>query len=389
MARRARPLDPAKPLEAFAADLRRLRDSAPPRRPKATGPEPLGVDHVVAKHGVGRSSIYAALGARRLPSRTLLRAMVLAWDPEGEAAMARWMDRRREVEEALGLDESATGRSAAGGSSAGAAKPAASEGDRSTPTGRAAPSKRPQPVGDPSASSASSVPSALRAEVRRLYEAAGSPSLSAISTAVLADSQSSDISPETVRRVVAGARAKQNSVMSVVRALASLGGDDATGAEERARQLHDLEQPEAEVRSEAREDTGEPPRVDLRGAVIYSLQLTAGDGQIIDLRNSVLNAPVLQAGDQQTIRISGHLVGGVAVQAGDQQVVRIGGDSVGGVAVQAGDQQTVRIGGSVRPALPEGAGSLAPAVGDSGLLDSPHFSLEGRAAVPGQLPRRG
>lgn len=117
---RSRPLDRSKPLEAFASDLRRLRDSAPPReyrpsipepgegkKPQSSQiPEPFGVDQVVAEYGVGRSSIYAALSAKRLPSVTVLRAMVLAWAPAGEATMRGWMNRRREVEVALATSSS-------------------------------------------------------------------------------------------------------------------------------------------------------------------------------------------------------------------------------------------------------------------------------------------
>ncbi|MER6264684.1 hypothetical protein ABT203_34750 [Streptomyces sp900105245] len=276
---RARLLDRSKPLEAFAADLRRLRDAAPPRRFRKKQPlkrqepagrrvlAPLTVDQVVTKHGVGRSSIYAALSGRRLPSTTLLRVMVLAWDPKGAEAIPQWMDRRREVEAALSLEGPDPGRSTAPAPAGDTGKPVEPDAPEPAPAGRPEPARS-----FPSQAPASSP---LSTEIKRLYEAAGSPSVRQISAAVLTDSQSADISPETVRRVVAGTHARRTSVASVVRALAAINGADVSAAEERALGLRTLEESTTDVDPGLSVTAADPARVDLRGAVIHGLHLIA------------------------------------------------------------------------------------------------------------------
>lgn len=331
---RSRPLDRSKPLEAFASDLRRLRDSAPPReyrtdipepgegkKPQSSQiPEPFGVDQVVAKYGVGRSSVYAALSARRLPSVTVLRAMVLAWAPAGEAAMPDWMNRRREVEVAL----------ATSSSSPAAETPPARRSEKESAQRARPAALRPAPenttLSSPDMSSSAAAPTAITNEVQELYRAAGSPPVRAISAAVLADSRSADISPETVRRVVAGTSARHTSVLSVVRALAEIGGYDATAAEEKARRLQDLEEPSDAQGSSTRPAVAEAAGVDLRGCVIYGLQLTSGDGQTVDLRHAVLHDAVVHArsadaaGDRQLATGNGRPHGRPTNASGDRQL---------------------------------------------------------------------
>ncbi|WP_406839558.1 hypothetical protein ACICHK_31700 [Streptomyces sp. AHU1] len=347
-------MDLSKPLDAFASDLRRLRDSATPIKIKIKIKGEQGdrveqgeqwvlpdVRHVVKNYGVSSSSIYAALSARRLPSRTLLRAMVLAWDPRGENALPNWMNRRLEVETALSLDPPVVQDSITDTAEMRTAELDEPEVRRPEPVGGSTPS------GVPSMAVGPSSPSALTSEVRRLYVAAGRPSLRAISEAVLTDSESKDVSAETIRRVISGAHAKQGSVIPVARALAALNGDDVAAAEETTRQLQEAEEVAAEAEPAGRKSAGETPSVvDLRGTVIYGLQLIAGDGQTIDLRNSVLNQSAVRAGDQQTLHIGGSTLNESAVRAGDQQTLHIGGSTLNETAVRAGDQQTLHIGGS-------------------------------------------
>ncbi|MCD9901348.1 hypothetical protein LUR56_18220 [Streptomyces sp. MT29] len=352
MARRARPLDPSEPLEAFASDLRRLRDAAPPRRTRAGRAEPFGVTMFVAKYGVGRSSIYAALSGRRLPSRTVLRAMVLAWDPRGEEAMPQWMGKRLDVESALGLGHGrgpAPGPGPCGPGHAGGRRarcpPARTDG-RTSALGVA------HAVGGPQAPGAPAVRAAPGAgcgpcchcpgigaggrDQERLYEAAGRPPLQSISSAVLADPRSTDISPETVRRVVSGTRAKQSSVIAVARALAALGDGEVADAEQRAFRLHEPDAAGDDEGARPQDGAGRTPRFDFRGAVIHGLHLTAGDGQTLDLRDAVLHTPVVQAGDGQTVNVGNSTLNGMAVWGGDRQTFHFGNTTVNEAAVRGG-----------------------------------------------------
>jgi transcriptional regulator with XRE-family HTH domain len=109
MPRHMRRLDPSKAGEGFALELRRLRDSAVKGKnfinlEQQLLAQPLSIDDAANKFGVSRSSIYAALSGKRLPSRPTLLAMVRAWDPRGEAAIDEWMDKRRLVDEAQVTD---------------------------------------------------------------------------------------------------------------------------------------------------------------------------------------------------------------------------------------------------------------------------------------------
>ncbi|WP_159062012.1 hypothetical protein [Streptomyces sp. WM6368] len=344
-------MDPSKPLEAFASDLRRLRDSAPPRqyrtgvpepgdgkKPEVTQiPEPFGVDQVVAKYKVGRSSVYAALSGRRLPSVTVLRAMVLAWAPADEEVMRGWMNRRREVDVAL---------------AALSPPPAAETSPARRSDEESAQSARPKVLqhapentafSSPDTSSSAVAPTAITDEVRKLYGAAGSPSVRTISAAILADPRSADISPETVRRVVAGTSARHTSVLSVVRALAEIGGNDAAAAEEKAKRLQDLEEPSDDQGSSTRPAVAEAAHVDLRGAVIYGLQLTGGDGQAVDLRHAVLQDAVVYAGDQQTVQLTDSTLHNPAVHTGDHQTLQLTDSTLHNPAVHTGDHQTLQL----------------------------------------------
>ncbi|MFB8396683.1 hypothetical protein [Streptomyces yangpuensis] len=261
--------------------------------------------------------------------------MVLAWSPAGEAAMSDWMNRRREVEVALATPASspATGTSPARSADEQGAQPTVLRPPPETP-------ELPSP--DPSSPTVAA-PAAIANEVRELHRAAGSPSVRAISAAILADPRSADISPETVRRVVAGTSARPASVLSVVRALADIGGHDAAAAEEKAKRLQDLEEPPGDRGS------SEPPAVtgangvDLRGAVIHGLQLTGGDGQTIDLRHAVLHDAVVYARDQQTLHVTGSAVQNASVHTGDQQALHMTDSPVQNASVHTGDQQTLHM----------------------------------------------
>lgn len=77
------------PLAAFALDLRELKDSAE-RDSFGARPDPLGV---------GRSTVYAALAGKRLPSRASLRAMVNAWGPRSDPRDAAAYQRHLELRE--------------------------------------------------------------------------------------------------------------------------------------------------------------------------------------------------------------------------------------------------------------------------------------------------
>ncbi|MFI9450764.1 hypothetical protein [Amycolatopsis sp. NPDC052450] len=90
MPRRPKPLSRDDgPLAAFALDLRALRDSGGP-----TAPSP---DVISAKEDVHRTTIYAALAGKRVPSRDALAAMVKHWNGD----QVEWTAKRSNVENAL------------------------------------------------------------------------------------------------------------------------------------------------------------------------------------------------------------------------------------------------------------------------------------------------
>jgi transcriptional regulator with XRE-family HTH domain len=82
MPRRPRPLDSQMgPLDAFAVELRALRDQMGP-----TAPSP---DQISQKQGVSRSAIYAALGGTRVPSIDVLAATVASYNGDVKEWTAR------------------------------------------------------------------------------------------------------------------------------------------------------------------------------------------------------------------------------------------------------------------------------------------------------------
>ncbi|MFE7099631.1 hypothetical protein ACFVBL_34190, partial [Streptomyces erythrochromogenes] len=251
--------------------------------------------------------------------------------------MSDWMLRRREVEVAL-----ATASPPPAAETSPARRPDEERAEPARPAGR-----RPAPENtappSPDTPPRTVAPTSITNEVRELYQAAGSPPVRAISAAILADPRSADISPETVRRVVAGTNARHTSVLSVVRALAEIGGHDAAAAEEKAKRLQDLEEPSDGQASSTRPVVAEAVGVDLRGAVIYGLQLTGGDGQTIDLRHAVLHDAVVHARDQQTLQVTDTSMQGTAVHARDQQTFHLTDTSMQGTAVHARDQQTFHL----------------------------------------------
>ena len=77
------------PVARFALELRALRDEA--------GFDAPTVDSIAAKHHIPRSTLYAALRGRRVPTRPILAALVNSWggDP------AEWLSKRASVEAEL------------------------------------------------------------------------------------------------------------------------------------------------------------------------------------------------------------------------------------------------------------------------------------------------
>ncbi|OLT19600.1 hypothetical protein BJF78_36065 [Pseudonocardia sp. CNS-139] len=90
MPRRPRRLSPDDgPLAAFALELRALRDSGGPSAPTP--------EHISDKENVHRTTIYAALAGKRVPSRDVLAAMVRHWGGN----QTEWTVKRSTLENAL------------------------------------------------------------------------------------------------------------------------------------------------------------------------------------------------------------------------------------------------------------------------------------------------
>ena len=90
MGRRPAPLDPAaSPIAAFASALRELRDDLGPTAPT--------VDDVSDRSGIPRSTLYAALQGKRLPTEVVVAALAESWG--GDAAT--WARLRNEVDVAV------------------------------------------------------------------------------------------------------------------------------------------------------------------------------------------------------------------------------------------------------------------------------------------------
>ncbi|MFB6520103.1 hypothetical protein [Streptomyces sp. NPDC056401] len=86
MGRRPRALDPTDPLQAFAIDLRALRDAA-----GATGTAVATCNAT----GITRTTYYAWLAGTQLPGRDVLEPTVRLWGGD----VTHWLSRRRQVEE--------------------------------------------------------------------------------------------------------------------------------------------------------------------------------------------------------------------------------------------------------------------------------------------------
>jgi predicted DNA-binding transcriptional regulator AlpA len=96
MPRAQRELNTFEVTQAFARKLRKLHDSGLARTDVKFAE--LEIDRIASREGIGRSTIYAALSGTRLPSRRTLRALVLAWDPQGRKVLPDWFERLREAQ---------------------------------------------------------------------------------------------------------------------------------------------------------------------------------------------------------------------------------------------------------------------------------------------------
>lgn len=102
MPNRSRVLDPNHPLDQFAQRLRRLQRTAMARAHSIADLDKIKIDKVADTYNVSRATIYATLSGRRLASPQTLLALVLAWDPRGEA-YEEWLELRSATERALAL----------------------------------------------------------------------------------------------------------------------------------------------------------------------------------------------------------------------------------------------------------------------------------------------
>ncbi|MFF3452239.1 helix-turn-helix domain-containing protein [Streptomyces sp. NPDC002667] len=104
MPNRRRAVDPTHPLGGFAQQLRQLQVRAMARAESSEALRAISVDTMAGKKDpwpCTRSAIYAALNGTRLPSPYTLCAIVTAWDPRGQEAIAEWLKVRDRVEEDL------------------------------------------------------------------------------------------------------------------------------------------------------------------------------------------------------------------------------------------------------------------------------------------------
>ncbi len=82
MGRRPAPLDPEDgPLARFALELQRLRDKA--------GFRAMRIDAIAVRYGIARSTLYAVMAGRRMPSPPVLEALVHAWGGDPDEWVAR------------------------------------------------------------------------------------------------------------------------------------------------------------------------------------------------------------------------------------------------------------------------------------------------------------
>lgn len=88
--RRPTPLDPDDGPEArFAIALRKLKDEASFDAPT--------IDMIAARSKIPRSTLYAAMGGKRIPSIPVLAALVRAWNGDE----VEWQTRRSDTEAEL------------------------------------------------------------------------------------------------------------------------------------------------------------------------------------------------------------------------------------------------------------------------------------------------
>lgn len=195
MPRRPSRLDPEDgPLARFALDLRALRDAA--------GFEAPSVDQIAARTHIPRSTLYAALRGRRLPTRPVLGALVTAWG--GDAW--EWLARRTVTEAEL-------------------EKVRAPESSRTRVTPPAEPKAPPVPVreqaGDERLEAAMQD---ISARLRMLRTEAGAPSLRQLSTKITEDPEfPGSIGPSTLSDLFGGSRVPKWPVLEAV--VRALGGD--------------------------------------------------------------------------------------------------------------------------------------------------------------------
>ena len=204
MPRRPSHLAPSDgPLARFALKLRGLRDAA--------GFEAPSVDQIAARTHIPRSTLFAALRGRRLPTRSVLGALVTAWG--GDAT--EWLTRRTATE--AELEELRAARPSKG---------------RVTPTAvpkvkpalaleqapKATPPPIPEQAGDGKLLSAMQD---MAEQLRRLRVEAGAPSLRQLSKKIEENPAFPGIaSPSTLSDLFSGKRLPKWPVLeSVVRAL--------------------------------------------------------------------------------------------------------------------------------------------------------------------------
>lgn len=183
----------------MALDLRRLRDSAPAGRP-------LKVDEVADQEGeqTSRAAIYAALSAKRLVSREALHAMVRAWAPGGLNDLPQWMRRRRECENDLAQRQAVL-------ASPSLEDPRAPRDDgHIVPFGVNLMAPASAPKFEP-----------IRDEMRRLWTAAGRPSLRS-----MARRAKNAVSPATLSNALAGKTLPSQRTLEAF--LVGVGADEET-----------------------------------------------------------------------------------------------------------------------------------------------------------------
>ncbi|MEX2983717.1 helix-turn-helix domain-containing protein [Streptomyces sp. C36] len=194
MPRRLTHLDSADgPLARFALELRALRDAA--------GFEAPTVDQIAARSHIPRSTLYAALRGRRVPTRPILGALVTAWggDP------VEWLMKRTATEAELERERSRRRR---------VPVPA----PRAAP---AAPAVEPTPLPRQSGIGPTRGAAPFAAELRRLRTTAGAPSLRQISDRIRAnDALPVVVGPSTLSDVFRGRRIPRwEALRSIVWAL--------------------------------------------------------------------------------------------------------------------------------------------------------------------------